>query len=134
MISMATQQPLFQRQTYSTSFRSNEACTRVGPTRARADLEKKLKACRRELAEARDERAATSEVLRVSSSSPGELQSVFDAMLANATRLCEASYGILWRREGDQFRTRAFHGALPPAYTERWRQGTLIHLDPEVRK
>src|SRR6266487_4335542 len=53
-------------------------------------------------------------------------------MLANATRLCEASYGILWRREGDQFRTGAFYGTLPPAYTERWRQGTLIHLDPEV--
>ena len=70
----------------------------------------------------------------MSSSSPGELQSVFDAMLANATRLCEARYGILWLREGDQFRIRAFHGALPPAYTERWRQGTLIHLDPEVRK
>jgi len=71
-------------------------------------------------------------VLRVSSSSPGELQSVFDAMLANATRLCEASYGILWLREGDQFSTGAFYGALPAAYTERWRQGTLIHLDPEV--
>jgi two-component system, NtrC family, sensor kinase len=109
-----------------------KSSTRVGPTRARADLEKELKACRRELAEARDEQAATSEVLRVISSSPGELQSVFDAMLANATRLCEASYGILWLREGDQFRTGAFYGALPPAYTERWRQGTLIHLDPEV--
>ncbi len=68
----------------------------------------------------------------MSSSSPGELQSVFDAMLANATRLCEASYGILWLREGDQFSTGAFYGALPAAYTERWRQGTLIHLDPEV--
>jgi two-component system NtrC family sensor kinase len=121
-------------QTHGRKLRLTEtkSSTRVGPTRARADLEKELKACRRELAEARDERAATSEVLRVISSSPGELQSVFDAMLANATRLCEASYGILWLREGDQFRTGAFYGALPPAYTERWRQGTLIHLDPEA--
>ncbi len=122
-------------QTHGRKLRLTEtkASTRVGRTRdSRADLEQELKACRRELAEARDEQAATSEVLRVISSSPGELQSVFDAMLANATRLCEASYGILWRREGDQFRTGAFYGALPPAYTERWRQGTLIHLDPEV--
>src|SRR5258706_4109 len=51
-------------------------------------------------------------------------------MLANATRLCVASYGILWLREGDQFRIGAYYGALPPAYTERWRQGTLVHLDP----
>jgi hypothetical protein len=93
---------------------------------------RELAETRKALAEARDQQAATSEVLRVISSSPGELQPVFDAMLANATRLCEASYGILWLREGDQFRTGAFYGALPPAYTERWRQGTLIHLDPEV--
>jgi GAF domain-containing protein len=71
-------------------------------------------------------------VLQVISSSPGELEPVFETMLANATRICEASYGILWLREGDQFCTGAFYGALPPAYTERWRQGTLIHLDPEV--
>src|SRR5215475_8034264 len=85
----------------------------------------------RELSEALEQQTATSEVLQVISSSPG-LQSVFDAMLANATRLCEASYGILWLREGDQFRTGAYYGALPPAYTERWRQGTLVHLGQDV--
>ena len=86
----------------------------------------------RELSEALEQQTATSEVLQVISSSPGELQSVFDAMLANATRLCEASYGILWLREGDQFRTGAYYGALPSAYTERWRQGTLVHLGQDV--
>jgi GAF domain-containing protein len=85
-----------------------------------------------ELRESLQQQTATSEVLQVISSSPGDLKPVFEAMLANATRLCEASYGILWLREGDQFSTGAFYGALPAAYTERWRQGTLIHLDPEV--
>jgi GAF domain-containing protein len=86
----------------------------------------------RELAESLQQQTATSEVLQVISSSPGELQPVFDALLANATRLCEASYGIMWLCEGDQFRAGAFYGALPPAYTDRWRQGTLIRFDPEV--
>jgi GAF domain-containing protein len=97
-----------------------------------AELEKRLEARTCELAEAREQQAAAAEVLRVISSSPGEVQPVFDAMLANATRLCEASYAILWLREGDQFRIGAYYGALPPAYTERWRQGTLVHLDPEA--
>src|SRR5437868_8531746 len=96
------------------------------------DLEEKLARAQRERDEALEQQTATAEVLRVVSSSPGELQPVFDAMLANATRLCEASYGILWLCDGDQFRTGAFYGALPPAYTKRWRQGTLLHLDPEA--
>jgi signal transduction histidine kinase/putative methionine-R-sulfoxide reductase with GAF domain len=85
-----------------------------------------------ELRESLQQQTATSEVLGVISSSPGELQPVFDAMLANATRLCEASYAILWLREGEQFRIGAYYGALPPAYTERWRQGTLVHLGQDV--
>src|SRR5262249_18862760 len=104
---------------------------RVKP-QPRADLEHQLEECRRELAEAREQQTATSEVLQVISSSPGELQLVFDAVLANARRLCEASYAILWLREGDQFRTGAFYGGLPPAYVERWPQGTLVHLDPNT--
>jgi GAF domain-containing protein len=106
--------------------------TAAMPQDSHTDLEEKLARAQRERDEALEQQRATAEVLRVISSSPGELQPVFDAMLANATRLCEASYGILWLCDGDQFRTGAFYGALPPAYTERWRQGTLLHLDPEV--
>jgi GAF domain-containing protein len=58
----------------------------------------------------------------VISSSPGELKLVFDAMLANATRVCEASYGALWVCEGDGFRNVALHGALPAGYAAELRR------------
>src|SRR5262249_28742751 len=72
------------------------------------------------------------EVLGVISSSPGELEPVFQTLLANATRLCEASYGALWLSEGEAFRTAALYGALPAAYLERLRSGTLFHPGPDV--
>jgi GAF domain-containing protein len=85
----------------------------------------------RELAESLEQQTATADVLRVISSSPGELEAVFAAMLANAARLCTASYGVMWLREGDAFRSAALHGPLPAAYIERWRSGTLVHPGPD---
>ena len=73
------------------------------------------------LSAALEQQTATSQVLQVISSSPGELEPVFQTMLANATQLCEASYGAMWLREGDHFRNAAFHGDLPAAYKELWR-------------
>ena len=65
----------------------------------------------RELSEALEQQTATSEVLRVISSSPGELEPVFEAMLENAVRICEASFGNLLLYKGDVFRHVALHNA-----------------------
>jgi GAF domain-containing protein len=70
-----------------------------------------------DLSESLAQQTATSEVLKVISSSPGELEPVFQAMLENATRICEAKFGTLYLREGEGFRTVAAHNA-PPAYIE----------------
>jgi signal transduction histidine kinase len=75
-----------------------------------------------ELRQSLEQQTATSEVLGVISSSPGELELVFDAMLSNATRVCEASYGALWVCEGDGFRNVALHGALPADYAAELRR------------
>jgi hypothetical protein len=81
------------------------------------DLEKKLEASTRELAEALEQQTATSEVLGIISRSPGELEPVFGAMLANATRICEAKFGDLYLRDDNAFRLVAAHSA-PAAYVE----------------
>jgi two-component system, NtrC family, sensor kinase len=78
-----------------------------------ADLQEKLERQARELEEAHEQQAATAEVLKVISSSPGELEPVFQAMLENATRICEAELGMLWRAEGNGFRAVSLHGVPP---------------------
>src|SRR5262249_5529599 len=73
-----------------------------------------------ELRESLDRQTATSEVLSVISSSPGELEPVFQAMLANAVRICDAKFGNLLLCEADGFRRVALHNA-PPAYVEEYQ-------------
>jgi GAF domain-containing protein len=75
----------------------------------------------RELSESLEQQTATSEVLGVISSSPGELAPVFESLLANAKHLCGAKFGMLSLREGDAFRTVALHGATAEYTEARWR-------------
>jgi GAF domain-containing protein len=84
-----------------------------------------------ELTEALKQQTATSEVLQVISSSPGDLKSVFQAMLENATRICEASFGTLLLYEGDVFRRAAVHNA-PPTYAADWQRDPVVprHSSP----
>jgi hypothetical protein len=105
---------------------------RVGQVRKpHADLGRQLETYKRELnearedlAEAREQQTATSEVLRVISSLPGNLQSVFETILANATRLCEAKFSTLYLYDGDAFHVASLHNA-PPAYAEYRKRGPI---------
>ena len=83
----------------------------------------------RELSEALGQQTATSEVLQVISGSPGELQPVFQAMLANAVRICDAKFGALWLSEENGYRVGALHNA-PPAYAEARRREPVISASP----
>src|SRR5262249_43159852 len=83
------------------------------------------------LSDALEQQTATSEVLQVISSSPGELEPVFKAMLENATRICGAKFGIMWLREGEGFRCGAQHNA-PPAFAEEREREPVIYPHPET--
>ena len=78
-----------------------------------------------ELSELLEQQTATSEVLKVISSSPGELEPVFNAMLANATRICEATIGTLYVYEGTTFRGVALRHTNQ-SYVDFWQRNRVI--------
>ena len=82
----------------------------------------------RELNEALEQQTATSEVLQVISSSPGDLQPVFVTMLENAIRICDAKFGNIHRWDGDALHLMATHNT-PPAFAE-YRRRSLWRPNP----
>ena len=114
----------------TTKPKRNDAPTAAHPVSSiLADLQKQVSALTRELAAAREQQTATADVLKVISSSPGELAPVFTAMLANAVRICEAKFGTLFLREGDAFRAAATHNA-PVALAEARARDLILRPPP----
>jgi signal transduction histidine kinase len=108
------------------------AVRRGGPSadKLQEQLDQRTRAlaeARKHLSEALEQQTATSEVLKVISSSPGELDPVFQAMLENATRICEAKFANLFLYMDNSFRIAAQQNA-PPAYAERWRKNPLLSV------
>jgi GAF domain-containing protein len=91
----------------------------LGELRARTD----------DLSESLEQQTATSAVLKVISRAPGELAPVFAAILENATRICEAQFGTIYRSEGDDVRCVGMHNA-PKAFAEERRRNPVIRPDP----
>ena len=91
---------------------------RVGACLERKRLHDQVQARTRELSESLEQQTATSQVLSVISRSPGDLEPVFQAMLANATRICEARFGTLNLYDGSVFEIAAQYN-VPPAFVER---------------
>src|SRR5262249_791874 len=74
-----------------------------------------------ELRESLQQQTATADVLKIISSSPGDLQPVFNAILENATRICEAKFGTLYRYDGGAFHPVTFH-KVPSSVADFLRQ------------
>jgi GAF domain-containing protein len=106
---------------------ANQAVIAIENTRLLNELRQRTD----DLSEALEQQTATSEVLQVISSSPGQLEPVFETMLANATRICGAKFGTLLLNEGDALRMVAMHN-VPPAFAEKRRREPVIRPHPET--
>jgi GAF domain-containing protein len=102
--------------------KTTKARTRIN-SKSQAQLQKEVEARGRELSEAREQQTATAEVLKIISSTPGELEAVFQAILVRAMRICEAKYGILFEYGDGAFRGLSWR-EIPPKFASfltEWR-------------
>jgi GAF domain-containing protein len=119
-------QPFSDKQISLLQTFADQAVIAIGNVR----LFEEVQARTRDLTESLQQQTATAEVLKVISASPGELQPVFQAMLENAGRLCEAKFAMLFLYEKNQFRAVGKWN-LPPAYGEFLEKNTIV-ADPKV--
>jgi transcriptional regulator with GAF, ATPase, and Fis domain len=121
-----------RRRKATTPSRSNAPKVRGRRNPASTNADTKIALLTRERDEALEQFSAASEILKVISSSPGDLKPVFEAILEKATRICEAKFGVLTLREADNsFRVVAMHNA-PSAYVEFRRRDPFLKLAPNT--
>jgi hypothetical protein len=126
LLSRDKQQPFSRRQIALIETFAEQAVIAIENTR----LFEAEQASKRDLHESLEQQTATSEVLSVISSSPGELEPVFKAMLANAVRVCGAKFGTMHLYSDGAFRSVAMHNA-PQAYADMRRTNPIFRQIPE---
>src|SRR5579863_8784490 len=115
--SRASGEPARSRRTKPSKLKSRNAPEVGGNRSSRGDAETEVVQLKGELREALEQQTATSEVLQVISNFPGDLQPVFAAMLEYAVRICDATFGSIYRWDGEALHLLATHNT-PPAFTE----------------
>src|SRR5215475_6053101 len=117
-------QPFTDKQIELVQNFANQAVIAIENTR----LLNELRQSTDDLTESLQQQTATADVLKVISQSPGELEPVFNAMLANATRICGATIGTLYLCEGANFRGVALHHTKQ-SYVDWWRRNPVVDVE-----
>src|ERR1051325_1727279 len=119
--------------------RKSKSCVPGGDASSLIELRKQLRERTHQLAEARrslseslEQQTATSEVLKVISSSSGELKPVFDAIVVNAIGLCEGNFGSMLLREGDTLHPAARYNQPPRLIDALSKLGTGVYRADRV--
>ena len=106
---------------------SDQAAIAIENTRLLNELRQRTD----DLSEALEQQTATSEVLKVVSSSPGDMKPVFEAMLANALHICDAKFGHILLYDGERYHAAYLH-EVPSSYREFWEQHGPIRPGPKT--